>query len=186
MYKKTVTYEDFDGNTVTEDFYFNFTKAELMELEVSEKDGFAEAMQRIIEANDGKEIIAGFKKILLLAIGKRVGNGFEKSDDIRREFQSSAAFSDIFMEFATDATAGAAFVNAVVPRALAEQVQAEQAQLQLKPEPVATVELPAQPEIPAEGSAEYDNAVRDLTDEQLQSMTQEELIAYFQAKNPQL
>lgn len=138
MLKKTITFEDFDGNTVTEDFYFNLTKAELMELEVSEKGGFSEAMQDIIKAGDGKQIIAGFKRILLMSVGKRKGNSFIKNEEIREEFEGSPAFSELFMQLATDAQAGAEFVNAVIPQSLAQQVQG---QLPLTP-PVEEVALP--------------------------------------------
>ena len=30
MLKKTITYEDYNGNTITEDFYFNLSKAEVI------------------------------------------------------------------------------------------------------------------------------------------------------------
>ena len=33
MYKITETYEDFDGNKRTEDFYFNFTEAEITKMQ---------------------------------------------------------------------------------------------------------------------------------------------------------
>jgi hypothetical protein len=125
MYKKTVTFENFDGETVTEDFYFNLTKSELLELEVSEEGGFSETMQEIIKAGNGKEIIAGFKRILLLSVGKRRGQSFVKNQEIREEFEGSPAFSELFMELATNAQAGAEFVNGVIPKGLAEQVQGQ-------------------------------------------------------------
>lgn len=173
MLKKTVTYEDFDGNTVTEDLYFNLTKAELLEIESSEQGGFAESMQRIIAANNGKQILAGFKYIILKAYGIRDGSSFMKSDDIRARFEGSPAYSELFMELATDAQAGAAFVNAVVPRDLAAQVaSAGQAELPLPP-----VETPPEVE-----QAVYDEAAKDLTDEQLRNMSQEDILAYFKTK----
>lgn len=120
MYKKTVTFVNFDGETVTETYEFNLMKSELMELELSEKDGFSDAMQKIIEKEDGKKIIAGFKTILLMAVGERRGNSFVKNDQIREMFEGSPAFSEIFMEFATNAEAGAEFINGVIPKDLAE------------------------------------------------------------------
>ena len=32
MLKKTITYTDYNGNSRTEDFYFNLTKTELMKM----------------------------------------------------------------------------------------------------------------------------------------------------------
>ena len=34
MLKKTITFEDYNGNQVTEDYYFNFTKAEVVQLDL--------------------------------------------------------------------------------------------------------------------------------------------------------
>jgi hypothetical protein len=189
MIKKTVTYEDFDGNTVTEDFYFNMTKAELMELEVSEKGGFAEKMQEIIAAEDGKQIISGFKQILLMSIGERTPKGgFRKSEEYTKDFESSAAFSDIFMELATDAQAGADFVKGIMPRDLAEQIPTEVVPLpgnDLVTQP-EVITAPSMEDTPILQQVTYNEAVADLTDEQLRSMSQEELIAHLQSKNPNL
>ncbi len=41
MLKKTITYEDFDGNQVTEDHFFHLSKADLVEMEVSQKGGMS-------------------------------------------------------------------------------------------------------------------------------------------------
>lgn len=139
MYKKTVTFENFDGETVTEDFYFNLTKAELLELEVSEEGGFSETMQEIVKAGNGKEIIAGFKRILLMSVGKRRGQSFVKNQEIREEFEGSPAFSELFMELATNAQAGAEFVNGVIPAGLAKQVEG---QLPLEPAQVPDIPTP--------------------------------------------
>lgn len=171
MLKKTITFEDFEGNTVTEDFYFNLTKAELMELEVSEKGGFAEAMQDIIKAGDGGQIIAGFKKILLMSVGKRRGNSFIKNQEIREDFEGSPAFSELFMQLATDAQAGAEFVNAVIPKDLSKQVQGQLPLPTAEPEPTPAVE-----------ENKLDSQAAQLTPEQLSTMTPDEIVAYFNNK----
>ena len=46
MLKKTVTYTDYNGSERTEDFYFNLTKAEIMEMELSTSGGLAEMLRR--------------------------------------------------------------------------------------------------------------------------------------------
>jgi hypothetical protein len=175
MLKKTITFENFDGETVTEDFYFNLTKAELMELEVSEQGGFSEAMQDIIKAGNGKEIIAGFKRILLMSVGRRKGNSFIKNDEIREEFEGSPAFSELFMQLATDAQAGAEFVNAVIPKDLAQQVQG---QLPLPTVETQTVELP-QPEVPV--SAENMENIQAALPPDFTKMSAEEFEAWKNA-----
>lgn len=137
MLKKTITYKTFDGETVTDDFYFNLTKAELLELELSEKGGFSETLKTIIAEQDPKILISRFKDLLHLAYGKKSADGkrFMKSEEIWDEFAETEAFSDLFMELATNDASAAAFVNAIVPADMA----ANSDQLQL---PVSDTELP--------------------------------------------
>ena len=120
MLKKTVTYEDFNGVSRTEDFYFNLTKAELTEMELSLNGGLSQLLEKIVQEKDQKQIIEYFKKIVIGAYGIKSldGRTFMKSDEIRSEFASTAAYSEIFMELATDADAAAAFVNGIMPSSL--------------------------------------------------------------------
>ena len=60
MLKKTITYTDYNQVERTEDFYFNLTKAEVMEMEMSTSGGMAEMIQRIIAAQDSPAIIKIF------------------------------------------------------------------------------------------------------------------------------
>lgn len=123
MLKKTITYEDLNGETVTEDFYFHLSKAELVELEVSHEGGLTEQIKRIIEADDGKAIITEFKNILIGSYGQRSPDGkrFIKNQQLRDEFESSEAYSAIFMELVTDAEKAAEFVTGVIPKDLAAE-----------------------------------------------------------------
>lgn len=123
MLKKTVTYEDFNGDTVTEEYFFHLSKAELVELEMSHDGGLSAALQRIVAAEDGKQIIAEFKNIILSAYGKRSDDGrrFVKNQQLRDEFESTEAYSTIFMELVTDADAASDFINGVVPAGMVEE-----------------------------------------------------------------
>jgi hypothetical protein len=122
--KKTITYEDFNGDTVSEDFFFHLSKAELVELELSHKGGLSEALQRIIDAEDGKAIIAEFKNIILGSYGKKSSDGkrFIKNQTLREEFESSEAYSTLFMELVTDTDAAIEFINGVIPAGMADEV----------------------------------------------------------------
>lgn len=123
MLKKTITYVDFNDEEVTEDFYFHLSKAELVELELSFQGGLTEQLKRIMDANDGKAIIAEFKNIILSSYGQRSSDGkrFVKTQALREEFESTEAYSTIFMELVTDAAAAAAFVQGIIPADLAEE-----------------------------------------------------------------
>jgi hypothetical protein len=121
--KKTITYEDFNGETVSEDFFFHLSKAELVEMEMSHDGGLADSLQKIIADQDGKSIIAEFKNIILGAYGKRSEDGkrFVKNATTREEFESSEAYSALFMELVTNADAAVEFINGIVPGNLGEE-----------------------------------------------------------------
>lgn len=117
MLKKTITYKDYNDVERTEDFYFNLTKAELMEMELSTSGGLTEMVGRIVAAQDAPSIIKVFKDLILKAYGEKSPDGkhFIKSDTISTAFSQTEAYSILFMELATDADAAAKFVNGIVP-----------------------------------------------------------------------
>lgn len=127
MLKRDITYEDFDGNSVTETFYFNISKPELVELEVEKEGGLQNYLQKIIDTKDGKELIAQFKKIVLLAYGQRSDDGkrFIKNEQMKEEFSQTNAYNEIFMELATDDGKAAEFFLAVMPRDMVGQIQSK-------------------------------------------------------------
>lgn len=117
MLKKTITYTDYNEVERTEDFYFNLTKAEVMEMEMSTAGGLAETIQRIVAAQDAPAIIKIFKDLVLRAYGEKSPDGkrFIKNDEIKEAFSQTEAYSILFMELATNADAAAEFVNGIVP-----------------------------------------------------------------------
>lgn len=134
MLKKTIEYEDFNGKKVTEDFFFHLSKAELVELELSHEGGLSASLQRIVDAEDGKGIVQEFKNIILKAYGKRSDDGrlFVKNQQVREEFESTEAYSALFMELVTDTDAAIEFINGVIPAGMAEEA-AKLASPDLKP-----------------------------------------------------
>jgi hypothetical protein len=125
MFKRDVTYEDFDGEKVTETFYFNLTKTEIIELEVEYKGGLKEALDRIIKAQDNKQLVAEFKRIVLFSYGVKSDDGrrFIKNDTLREEFSQTAAYDALFMELAMNEESAAAFVNGIVPKDFVKELE---------------------------------------------------------------
>lgn len=121
MLKKTITYNDYNGTERTEDFYFNLTEAEAMEMELSTTGGLTETIRRIVSAQDTAALFKIFKELILKAYGEKSPDGkrFIKSQEISTAFSQTEAYSKFFMELATDADAAAAFVNGIVPQQLA-------------------------------------------------------------------
>lgn len=123
MLKKTITYTDYNGVERTEDFYFNLSKAELMEMELSISGGFAEMLNKIVSAQDAPTLIKVFKDLILKAYGEKSADGkrFVKNNELRDAFSQTEAYSMLFMELATDTDAAIKFVNGIMPNDIAEE-----------------------------------------------------------------
>ncbi|GHU53993.1 hypothetical protein AGMMS49975_13600 [Clostridia bacterium] len=117
MLKKTMTYTDFDGNERTEDFYFNLSKAETLEMEMGTTGGMSQMLQKIVAEQDSKRIIDIFKDIILKSYGEKSPDGkrFVKNKELSDAFSQTEAYSDLFMELATDADAATEFINSIIP-----------------------------------------------------------------------
>lgn len=118
MLKKTIKYVDYNGVERCEDFYFNLSKAEVTEMQVSEEGGYDQMLQRIVDAQDNKEIFKHFKAIILKAYGVKSQDGkrFIKSEELSEEFSQTEAFVELIMELASSETAAAEFVNGIIPK----------------------------------------------------------------------
>lgn len=123
MIKITKTYVDYNEVERTEDFYFNLTKAEVTEMELSKEGGISAYIKAIIAAKDMPELIKLFKEIVLKAYGQKSldGRRFIKNEELTEDFSQTEAYSMIFMELATDSNKAAEFINGVMPKDLVEQ-----------------------------------------------------------------
>ncbi len=117
MIKKTVTYVDYNGVERTEDFYFNLTKAEIAEMEMSVEGGFSKMLEEIVASKDNVKIVSLFKQMVLKAYGEKSADGrrFMKSEEISKAFSETEAYSEIFMSLALNESEAAAFVNGIMP-----------------------------------------------------------------------
>lgn len=117
MYKKTITYKDFNGVERTEDFYFNLTEAEITDMQLSKAGGLDVFVKRIVAAKHQEAIISIFKRIIKASYGVKSDDGrrFMKSEQIWEEFAQTNAFSKFYMELATNADAAAEFINGITP-----------------------------------------------------------------------
>lgn len=133
MIKKTITYTDYNGVERTENFYFNLSKAEVMEMEMSADGGMAASVQKIVDARDAPAIIRVFKDLVLKAYGVKSDDGRRfmktKPDGSRYadDFKETEAYSQIFMELATDTDAASKFINGIIPADLAQQAAQQNA-----------------------------------------------------------
>lgn len=118
MLKKNITYTDYNGEERTEDFYFNLTRAELSEMELSTTGGLSATIERITQAKDTPAIVKIFKELILKSYGEKSPDGkrFIKSEELSKAFSETEAYSELFMELAQDSKAAAAFVNGIMPQ----------------------------------------------------------------------
>lgn len=131
MLKKTIKYVDFDGNERSDECYFNLSKSELTEMEMSENGGFDKYVEKIVETKDTKKIYQMFKEIVLMSYGEKSYDGkhFVKKKTVdgevirlRDEFEQTGAFDELMMELLSDEKASADFINNVIPKELAESM----------------------------------------------------------------
>lgn len=201
MLKKAISYQNLDGEEVTEEYYFQLTKAEVAERALIEGDGYADRLKALSVETDGAKIIAHFKEILQSAVGRREGQLFIKDESIRRQFMYSGAYDAFFMELLENEDSGAAAIRAMLPKEAHEAIDKELA----KQKDTTTVELPAgAPTLEGEtpGAVQLTDAEakvetlesgkddtpawlkdkREPTQKELREMGKEEMLQVFQAR----
>ena len=130
MLKKPITYTDYNGVERTEDFYFNLSKAELMEMELGVTGGMTEMLNKIIAAKDAPSLMKTFKEMIMKSYGIKSDDGkrLVKSEEISTAFTQTEAYSVLFMELITDDKAAADFVNGIIPNEIQTEVAVQTAQ----------------------------------------------------------
>ena len=125
MYKITETYTDYDDNQRTEDFYFNYSEAELTDLQFSVSGGLAGMIDKIIKTNDMPKLVELFRELIQKAYGEKSNDGrrFMKSPELTKEFTETVAYSQIYIRLATDSKAAQEFINKVVPKSMKDKMQ---------------------------------------------------------------
>ena len=118
MLKKTITYTDYDGLERTEEFRFNLTKAELVDMELTTAGTFSETMKRIIAEKDIIRIAKLFKEPLLKSYGVKSDDGkrFIKSQELSEAFSQTEAYSDLYIELLSNPEEAAKFFAEVAPK----------------------------------------------------------------------
>ena len=127
MIKRPITYTDYDGNKVTEVFYFNLNRFEWLELETYTRGGLIKNLQDSIDTNNLKKTIDLLKKIILRAYGERDSETgkFRKTEDLAVEFSKTEAFSELFYDLAYNEDKSREFFMGLIPQEMREDVAAQ-------------------------------------------------------------
>lgn len=117
MLKKTIKYENFNGEEIIEDFYFNITKNEVLQMELQTPGGYSAKIREMYNKKDTPTIMKNMEEIVLNAYGVKSADGrtFVKNDKVREEFKSTNAYSELMFELLTDADKAVAFIKGVMP-----------------------------------------------------------------------
>ena len=135
MFKHNIKYTDYNGMERNEVFYFNLSKAELMEMELSTNAGVEEMIRMMIATNDNAKIVQTFKDLILKSYGIKSEDGrrFIKSKELREQFEQSEAYSEFFMEMiANEDGIQTKFINDVVTGTNVPNMTEEDAVARLK------------------------------------------------------
>ena len=121
MLKKTMTTVDFGGTERTEDYYFNLTRAEIMEMELTTEGGLVQ----ITAAQSQLELAKLFKQIICKSYGVLSPDGrkFIKNDAVLADFMSTQAYSDLYYKLASNGEAAAAVFEGILPEDRKEETK---------------------------------------------------------------
>lgn len=124
MYKKTITCTNFNGVETTEDYYFNLTESEILEMQLGTAGGLDQQLSRIVAGLELPELVKFFKDFVLKSYGIKSPDGkrFIKNDEIREAFSQTNAYNKLFMELAFDDKAAANFINGVIPKDVSDKM----------------------------------------------------------------
>ena len=117
MFKDTRTYIDFNGNERTQDFRFNLTEAEIVEMDLTTEGGLEAMIKKIMDEQDRARLIMLFKDLIRRSYGvlSLDGNHLDKRPEVFEQYSQTQAYSDFFMELAANAQLASDFVNGIIP-----------------------------------------------------------------------
>lgn len=174
MFRKTITFENFLGATVTQDFYFHISKVELMDLQL---DNLQEKLAKMLAEQNPVDMFRQLKDLILLAVGRRSedGNSFVKTEQIRQEFANSPAFDELLMELAQNPNNIQEFFVQIMPSKMRGELEqaAKKATETTVSDPFAEKE---------DNRPAWEKEHRDPRPDEVKTMTPEQLQAAFRKK----
>ena len=124
MIKKTITYTDYLGTTRTEDFYFNLSKTELSDMQMSVDGGYNVLLEKMMNAANNEEIYKTFVKVVLQAYGELSPDGRfhikedEEGHKLYKKFKQSPAYDALMDEICENESTIAEFCKGILPKNL--------------------------------------------------------------------
>ena len=134
MFKKTMTFDDLEGNEVSQTFYFNYTKKEVMELlEFKQLEAKIAHLTTptsesgLSEPENAKMAYDIFQELILDAYGEKGADNvtFVKNERTREYLKNHVAFVEIIFEFLENPELAAQFIENCLPAKIVAKAKAE-------------------------------------------------------------
>lgn len=121
MQKLTVQFENFDGETVTEDLYFHLNIKELQDMENWDVP-LTQRIAKLTKTEDGKEAFELMRDIIEAAYGERSDDGkrFVKNPEVLKNFTEGLAYDEVILTFIDGSTDLGKFIEGLLPKKVFE------------------------------------------------------------------
>lgn len=124
--KKTISFADLDGNSVSEDWYFSLGKTDVLDMDLVHHEDVAAYLTQIMKDRDSRKLLEVWRELLFRSVAKREGKMLVKDESVLREFRYGGAFEQFFSEIIESEDAGAQFFMSIMPADIQEQITTEQ------------------------------------------------------------
>ena len=135
MLKKTITYTDYLGTTRVEDKYFNLSKTELSDMQMSVDGGLDKWLDKIMKGKSNREIYNTFVEIVDKAYGELSPDGKyhlkedEEGHKLYKKFKQSPAYDALMDDICQNESTIAEFCKGILPKNLPAPEDHKQAEI---------------------------------------------------------
>lgn len=121
MQKLTIQFENFDGDTVSEDLYFHLNIKELQAMEEWPVP-LTKRIADLTNTQDGKKAFELMRDIIEAAYGERSEDGkrFVKNEEVLKNFTQGLAYDEVIIKFIDGSMDLAKFIEGLLPKKVFE------------------------------------------------------------------
>lgn len=125
MYARKIKYTDYNGNEREETFYFNLSRAEVIQMELGVNGGLTKMLENMVETANGSGLSTFFNDIILKSYGEKSldGKRFIKTKELSDAFSQTEAYSNLYTELVTDAGKASEFIKGIMPQEAIQAVE---------------------------------------------------------------
>jgi hypothetical protein len=123
MFKKTITFEDFNGVEHTKDFYFHIPSPEVTAW-LQPGSEFMQRLDRVQKSDQVTQVLAFYKDIITQACGVRSEDGmrFIQTPEAKSELIDSPALDELLLELMLNPAGPFNFLKNLLPKKILDKV----------------------------------------------------------------